>query len=210
VNVLNVCTPAEADRLEIAAALGRIPTEPHLAADMEISRGRSVSSAADVPDVLGGPHGAQVKSDSTTSDWVRLRHDLVESSAIVSAQYTLSINQGEVSETLVVHFRDVKPVLQVSISDTVTASGNVLDVARSDTPADHIRIERFGKSSIVLARCPSADQSIYESVFAQATRLLTVYRAALKVKATVPGELQRLGVGEKKTPPAKKPGAVKK
>jgi len=211
VNVLNVCTPPEADLKEIAAALARIPTEPHLAADMEVSRGRSVSSANDIPDVLGtGKSGAQVKSESTTSNWVRVRYDLVEGSALTSAQYTFSVNQGEVSETLVFHFRETRPVLQVSLSDTVTASSNPLDVARSDTPADHVRLERFGKSSIVLARCVAADQSIYEVVFSQASKLMAAYRKALKVKLTVPGELEKLGIGQKKATTNKPPTAGKK
>jgi hypothetical protein len=144
-----------------------------------------------VPDILGA---AQVKAAPTISDWVRVRRDLVEGAPLTSAQYSFSVNQGQVTETLVFHMRDTKSALQVLISDTVATSPNPADVARADTPADRIRIERFGKSSIVLSRCAAADQGKYEAVFAQATKHLNAYRAALKVKTTVPGELARLGV----------------
>lgn len=192
VNVLNVCTPSAAERNEIAFALSAIPAAPRFGVEMEISRGRSLSSLSDVPDVLGS---AQLKAAPTVSDWVRVRRDLVEGAALTSAQYSFSVNQGQVTETLVLHMRDTKTALQVLISDTVATSANPADVARTDTPADRIRIERFGKSSIVLARCANADQSTYEPVFAQANKLLNAYRASLKVKTTVPGELARLGVG---------------
>jgi hypothetical protein len=192
VNVLNVCTPSDADRREISAALAAIPLQPRFGVEMEVSRGRSLSSASDIPDVLGG---AQVKAAPTISDWVRLRREFPDGAALTSAQYSFSANQGQVTETLVLHLRETKTALQVSISDTVTAGANVVDVARTDTPADRVRIERFGKSSIVLARCASADQTVYESLFAQATKLLNAYRDALKTKTTIPGELSRLGVG---------------
>jgi hypothetical protein len=69
----------------------------------------------------------------------------------------------------------------------------------SATPASRIKLERFGKASVVLARCagseasPAApDQSAYEPLFASASDILTDYRNLLDARRTVPGELARV------------------
>jgi hypothetical protein len=68
----------------------------------------------------------------------------------------------------------------------------------ANTPASRIRLERFGKSSIALARCgasengPVPDQSAYEPLFHSASQVLTDYRGLLGVKRTVPGELAQI------------------
>jgi hypothetical protein len=81
------------------------------------------------------------------------------------------------------------------------------------TPASRIKLERFGKSSVVLARCrgeegePAPDQKAYEPLFASASSLLATYRAALGAQSTIPGELARIQtVAPKAKPAAKKPG----
>jgi hypothetical protein len=65
-------------------------------------------------------------------------------------------------------------------------------VARVNTPAERIRIERFGSSSVVLARCPASDQSQLEPLFSRATELIAVYRSALRVASVIPAEIARL------------------
>jgi hypothetical protein len=66
------------------------------------------------------------------------------------------------------------------------------------TPPDHIRLERFGKPSVVLARCaggpdaPKVDQSAYEPLFRQAAAILATYRTGLGARRIVPEELARL------------------
>jgi hypothetical protein len=72
-----------------------------------------------------------------------------------------------------------------------------------DTPPDRIRIERFGKASIVLARCNGADQSAYEPVFAAARGVFEKYRAAMAVRTVIPAEFAHLqGRKESKAAPA--------
>ena len=67
------------------------------------------------------------------------------------------------------------------------------------SPASRIKLERFGKSSVVLARCtgaeggPTPDQSAYESLFAGASSILTNYRILLNARKMVPEELARVG-----------------
>ena len=63
---------------------------------------------------------------------------------------------------------------------------------KADTPPERIRIERFGKASIVLARCGGMDQSAYEPLFQTAGEILQKYRTAMAVKTVVPAELARL------------------
>ena len=56
----------------------------------------------------------------------------------------------------------------------------------TNTPVSHIRLERFGKSSIALARCmateagPAPDQSAYEPLFASASAVVSDYRRILQ------------------------------
>jgi hypothetical protein len=80
------------------------------------------------------------------------------------------------------------------------------------TPANRVKLERFGKSSVVLARCPGEgvnpppDQSAYEPLFRSASSLLADYRRILGAKALIPEELARIGSGQGAAkPPAKKP-----
>lgn len=184
INYLNVCTPTEADQKEMAAALGMIPLKPAFATDFEISRGRStVTQAADEANP-GGPE------KPITSKWVRIRHELT-SGVFSNAQYSFSVDEKEMTETLVLRARDLsKGVLQVSFQDSVTA-GTPASVLASNTPVDRIRVERNGKSSIVLARC-SGDQSKYEPLFKTGSGILAQYRALLHVQQTVPTDLARV------------------
>jgi hypothetical protein len=189
VNYLNVCTPSSADQQMLESVLSRIAAKPVFAVDMEISRGRSTLNPSDLVINTGQPT-AQTNS---VSRWVRIRRDFPDSSPLTGAQYSFSVSEKHVSETLVFHFRDIKDVLQVSINDSVEAAQDPGQVARVQTPADRIRVERFGKSSVVLARCPTADQSTFEPIFQHATSLLNSYRRAFNIAGTVPAELTRLG-----------------
>jgi len=63
-----------------------------------------------------------------------------------------------------------------------------------------LRLERFGKASVVLARCggdsgnPTTDQSMFELIFRAASSIMERYRDALGARKMVPQELARLGV----------------
>jgi hypothetical protein len=69
------------------------------------------------------------------------------------------------------------------------------------TPVARVKLERFGKSSVVLARCsgeqgsPTTDQTVYEPIFQTASSILERYRDALGARKMVPQELVRLGIG---------------
>jgi len=73
----------------------------------------------------------------------------------------------------------------------------------SNTPASRVRLERFGKPSVALARClaaeggPAPDQSAYEPLFRSASDVLANYRGLLGVKKIVPEELAKI-TGESK------------
>jgi hypothetical protein len=215
VNYINVCNPAEPDSKEIAAALERIPLKPAFAVDFEQSRGRS--SMADAPATLAeaGLPGAVV-NDQGISRWVRVRREFARSSPFLNVQYSISLDEAQGSTTLfevmVFRVREPRDVLQISIQDKITAAGDPLLALVTDTPADRIKIERFGKSSLGLARCAEADQKSYDPIFAKASSIAARYRAALGVRESVPGDLRRLGIGapQKSVPrkaPATKPAA---
>ncbi len=188
-NYLNVCTPSDAETKEIASALARIPAHPHFAPDFEVSRGLSRMS----DDLLAAGAGAQMKSTYAppTARWVRVRKEFPDQAPFLNAQYSFSVTNDQVSETLVFRARDARELMQVSLSDSaISADPNT--IAKSNTAADRIRIERFGKSSLVLARCPSGDQTKYESLFQTASSLLTTYRKALNVRTIVVTDLAKI------------------
>ncbi len=110
-------------------------------------------------------------------------------------------------ETLVFRVRDPKDLLQVSIDDSASSVTTARAMLTSATPASRIRLERFGKPSVVLARCSSVeggqqvDQSKYEPLFASASTVLSNYRDLLRAKTLVPGELTRIGQTQAKPRP---------
>lgn len=158
----------------------------------------------DLNSVLGSSQ--VISGASTPSNWVRIRREFPADSSFVSVQYSISVDSGGISETLVFRSREMKDVIQVSMDDKVSSSADPAQVVKSDTPVDHIRIERFGKSSVALARCPEADQHAYDPLFQQASDVLSHYRTALNVRTTVLSDLRRLGVGEKTDGPEHKTG----
>jgi len=188
VNYLNVCSPSAEERQQIAGALERIPAHPKFAADFEVARGRSTLSGSDLLLQNAEPQAGE----NSVSNWVRIRRDFPASSGFVSAQYSFSMNEGSVVETLTFRAREVKDVIQVSISDSVSSPAAPAQVARVNTPAERIRLERFGSSSVVLARCAGSDQSQLEPLFSRATELLASYRSAFDVASVIPAEITRL------------------
>lgn len=191
INYLNVCTPPEADQHLIAASLGALPTKPQFSLDFEISRGRSAME------------------DAPVSHWVRLRHDFPANSPYTSSQYALTTDEKGTTETLVFHSRETKDVVQIMLEDSITGASSPSSILATETPVDRIRLERFGKASVVLARCPAADQSAYQPLFDQASQVMARYRGIFGVKKTVPRELSALGIGasnpaERESKPAAK------
>jgi hypothetical protein len=180
INYLNVCNPSLADQHLISVTLAALPSKPQFSPDFEISRGRS--SMEDAP----------------VSNWVRLRRDFPAAASFTSSQYALTTDEKGTTETLVFHSRDTRDVVQVMMEDSITGASSPASIVATDTPVDRIRLERFGKASVVLARCPAGDQSAYQPLFDQASKVMASYRAVLGVKKTVPRELAALGVGATK------------
>ena len=210
VNVLNVCTPSQEDQQLIAAALASIPKRPSFSADFEVDRGRSVLDPSSNPLMATGAMASA--GDTAIADFVRMRHDLGGNSPFATVQYSFSRDPKQMVETLAFRVRDPKDLLQLSLEDNASAVTTAAAMLSSSTPVSRIKLERFGKSSIVLARCSSmetgqpVDQSKYEPLFASATAVLEGYRDLLGVRALVPEELARILHGRAK--PAGKAGVA--
>jgi hypothetical protein len=189
VNFLNSCRPAQADLEEMGQALALVKERPGFAADFEISRGVTTLTEAEAR-AAGAPEG----SAGSPSRWVRIRKEFPDKAPLTDAQYSLSVEGDSASETLALHLRESKEVLQILISDSVT--GSAVQVVKANTPPDRIRIERFGKASIVLARCGAIDQSAYEPLFRAADGIMEQYRTAMAVRTVVPAELAQLPRGK--------------
>jgi hypothetical protein len=204
VNMLNVCTPSAEEQKEIAAALDRIPKAPLFGADFEVSRGRSTLS--DMPNLLQPGASTHFADEKSVASYVRIRREFSVQALFSSVQYSFSNDGQTMVETLVLHVRDPKDLIQVSLEDSASAVTSSEAMLGSNTPASRVRLERFGKSSIALARClateagPTPDQSAYEPLFRSASGVLANYRALLGVKATVPEELAKISGASKPKP----------
>lgn len=196
VNVLNVCTPSVEEQKEIAQALQRIPKQPLFADDFEVSRGRATLDQS--PNFLQPGQGAQMSGDSSTASYVRIRREFSVQATFARLQYSFSNDGLNMVETLVLHVRDPKDLIQVAIEDSAAASVSPAAMLGANTPASRVRLERFGKSSIALARCsgadggPVIDQSAYEPLFRAASEVLANYRRLLGTASLVPAELGKL------------------
>lgn len=195
VNMLNVCSPSAEDQKEIASALAKVPKQPSFSEDFEVDRGRS--SLEGTPDFLQAGPSAQVSTDPGTATWVRLRHEFSAHSVFSTVQYSFSVDPKNMVETLVFRVRDPKDLLQIAIEDSASNVTAPAAMLATNTPPSRIKLERFGKSSVVLARClgseagPAPDQSAYEPLFQSASAIVSNYRGALGVRSTIPEELAR-------------------
>jgi hypothetical protein len=202
VNVLNVCTPSAEEQKEILSALARIPKQPLFSADFEISHG--VSTLADAPNFLQPGQSAQLSGDTSVARYVRIRREFSVQALFSSVQYSFSNDGLNMIETLVLHVRDPKDLIQVSMEDSASAIGSAATMITANTPASRIRLERFGKSSIALVRCPAPengpppDQSVYEPLFHSASEVLARYRRLLGAERTVAAELVQIPGGGSK------------
>jgi hypothetical protein len=216
VNVLNVCTPSPEEKQEIASALAKVPKQPLFGPDFEIARGRSTLEQS--PDFLQPSGTRQSSSDSATADWVRMRREFSVQALFSTVQYSFSVDTKNMVETLVLRVRDPKDLLQLAIEDSASSVTTPATMLSTNTPASRIKLERFGKSSVVLARClataegPAPDQSAYEPLFQSASTIVANYRGLLGARQTVPDELARISGAAKskpKTPAGKKPASGK-
>jgi hypothetical protein len=208
VHMLNVCAPSADEQKEISAALARIPKQPLFSADFEVSRGRS--TLTDMPNFLQPGQGARVAGEPSVASYVRIRREFSVQALFASVQYSFSNDGQNMIETLVLHVRDPKDLIEVSLEDSASAVTSAEAMLAANSPASRVRLERFGKSSIVLARCsasedgPAPDQSAYEALFRAGSDVLTNYRGLLGVKTIVPEELSKIS-GAAKSKAAPKP-----
>ncbi len=151
VNMLNVCTPSAAEQKEIAGALDRIPKSPLFGSDFEVSRGRSTLS--DMPNLLQPGTTTHFENEKSVASYVRIRREFSVQALFSSVQYSFSNDGQNMVETLVLHVRDPKDLIQVSIEDSASSVTSSEAMLGSNSPASRVRLERFGKSSIALARC---------------------------------------------------------
>jgi len=212
VNMLNVCSPSAEEQKEIASALARVPKQPLFGTDFEVSRGRS--TLTDMPSFLKPGQGGHVAGEPSIATYVRIRREFSVQALFSSVQYSFSNDGQNMVETLVLHVRDPKDLIQVSLEDSASSVTSSEAMLGSNTPASRVRLERFGKPSVALARCvaaeggPVPDQSAYEPLFHGASDVLANYRGLLGVKKIVPEELAKVSGESKPKPDAKVKGTI--
>jgi hypothetical protein len=206
VNMLNVCSPSEEEQKEIAAALARVPKQPLFDADFEVSRGRS--TLTDMPAMLSVGQAGHVAGEPSVASYVRIRREFSVQATFSSVQYSFSNDGINMIETLVLHVRDPKDLIQVSLEDSASAVTSSRTMLGTNTPVTRVRLERFGKPSVALVRCmgteggPVPDQTVYEPLFRGASDVLSDYRGLLRVKSIVPEELAKVAADSKTKPAA--------
>lgn len=194
VNVINVCAPTADEQKELSSALAKVPGKPAFAADFEVARGRStLDQSTPIPGMQPLPPGAVA-----AADWVRVRREFSAATLFSNVQYSFSVDSKNMVETLVLRLREPKDLMQISIEDSASSVVSATAMLSSSTPVSRVKLERFGKSSVVLARCsgeegnPATDQSAYEPIFRTASSIMEHYRDALGARKMVPEELARL------------------
>jgi hypothetical protein len=197
VNVLNVCKPSADEQKELSSALAKVPGKPVFSTDYEVARGHStLDQSTPIPGMQPLPPGAV-----SAADWVRVRREFPDATLFSNVQYSFSVDSTNMVETLVLRVREPKDMMQVSIEDSASAVASATAMLSSSTPVSRVKLERFGKSSVVLARCtgeegsPATDQTAYEPIFHAASSIMERYRDALGARKMVPQELARMGVG---------------
>jgi hypothetical protein len=141
---------------------------------------------------------------------VRVRREFPASAPFTNAQYSFSVDSKNMIETVVLRLREQKDLMQISIEDSASSVASPAAMLSTNTPVSRIKLERFGKPSVVLARCsgaegPATDQTAYEPIFKAASSIMSHYRDELGARRMVPQELARLGWGT-----TSKAGALKK
>ena len=204
VNMINVCAPSPDEQQEISSALSKIPRQPLFSDDFEVDRGRT--QLAESPNFLQPGSGTEMTEGSDISDWVRIRREFSVQAMFSTVQYSFSVDHKNLVETIVFRVRDPKDLIQISIEDRAAAVTSPAAMLATSTPANRIKLERFGKTSIVLARCsatesaPAPDQSAYEPLFQAASSAVSRYRQILRAKETVPDELERVRLVHSRMP----------
>jgi hypothetical protein len=196
VNVLNVCAPSADEQKELTAALAKVPSKPAFGKDYEVSRGHStLDQSTPIPGMEKLPAGA-----ISSADYVRVRREFPDNAIFSNVQYSFSVDSKDMVETLVLRVRDPKDLMQISIEDSASAVVSAASMLSTSTPVSRVKLERFGKASVALARCSGAegsatDQSKYEPIFRDASAIMERYRDALGARKMVPQELAHSGVG---------------
>ena len=197
VNVINVCAPSADEQKELSSALAKVPGKPVFSKDYEVSRGHStLDPSTPIPGMQPLPPGAV-----SAADWVRVRREFPDTILFSNVQYSFSVDAKNMVETLVLRVRDPKDLMQISIEDSASAVASATAMLSTSTPVSRVKLERFGKASVALARCsgeegsPATDQSVYEPIFHAASSIMERYRDALGARKMIPQELARLGVG---------------
>jgi hypothetical protein len=197
VNVINVCKPSADEQKELSSALAKVPAKPVFSKDYEVSRGHStLDQSTPIPGMQPLPAGAV-----SGADWVRVRREFPGAMMFSNVQYSFSVDSTNMVETLVLHVRDPKDLMEVSIEDSASAVASAAAMLSTSTPVSRVKLERFGKSSVGLSRCsgeegtPATDQTAFEPIFHAASSIMERYRDALGARKMVPEELVRLGVG---------------
>jgi len=189
-NVLHVCSPGEAEKQALSAAMAKVPHTVNFNQDFELTR------------------GVATMKDAKPARYLRLRRELTGEGTFANVLYSLSTDNEVTTETLVLKTRDQKELVSVSFDVSVTAASSAPEsLLMVDSPPTRIRVERPGKNAVVLARCERGGQEAYDPLFHQASGLMSQLRSALGLRGVFKNDIAWLNANEKPlvSQPPKKP-----
>src|SRR5208283_4152405 len=144
----NVCAPSADEQKELSLALAKVPDKPAFSKDYEVARGHStLDQSTAIPGMQSMPPSAV-----SAADWVRVRREFPNATLFSNVQYSFSVDSQNMVETLALRVRDPKDLMQISIEDSASVVVSAAAMLSTSTPVSRVKLERFGKSSVALAR----------------------------------------------------------
>src|SRR4029077_11837752 len=126
-------SPSADEQKEIASAMARVPKQPLFGSDFEVTRGKS--TLTDMPSFLKPGQGGHVAGEPSVASYVRIRREFAVQALFSSVQYSFSNDGQNMVETLVLHGRDPKALIQGSIEDSPSAVASSESMLTANTPA---------------------------------------------------------------------------
>jgi hypothetical protein len=149
VNVLNVCAPSADEQKELSSALAKVPAKPVFGTDYEVARGRStLDPNTPIPGM--GPYLRCGRGGRLGEDSARVSQRRPVQQCPILVQRGFEEYGGDAGAA---RARSQNDLMQVSVEDSASAVASATAMLSTSTPVSRVKLERFGKSSVALARC---------------------------------------------------------
>ena len=151
-----------------------------------------------MPSFLEAGQGGHVADEPSVASYVRIRREFSVQALFSSVQYSFSNDGTNMVETLVLHVRDPKDLIQVSMEDSASSVTSRrrhawLQYSGQPRPPGALR-QVLGRAGPMLGsrRWSGAGPERLRTLFRGASDVLANYRRLLGVNMIVPDELAKI------------------